>query len=43
MNNVYIIMDTGVFQARFWPHEFLILVVGIIFLLSWSKKYLHRT
>ena len=31
-------MDTGVFQARFWLHEFLFLIVGAIFLASWVKK-----
>lgn len=38
-----IIMDSGVIQVRFWIHEFLILVVGVIFLLSWSKKYFYRS
>ena len=35
--------DSDVFQARFWLHEFLILIVGAIFLLSWWRKYLQKT
>jgi uncharacterized protein len=36
-----IIMDTDVFQTRFWLHEFLFLIVGAIFLLSiWKKQML---
>jgi hypothetical protein len=33
-----IIMETDVFQTRFWFHEFLFLIVGAIFLASWVKK-----
>jgi uncharacterized protein len=38
-----IIMDVDVFQARFWLHEFLILIVRVIFLLFWWIKCINKS